>query len=84
MLKAMDIKKDPRPCGSGISYGGDRGPVDDCGHRIAIVHEAWADELTKQLGAVLMLHQCDPDGFVPMCIECHKVYPCPTAVACDA
>lgn len=83
-LPTPDPKRDPRPCGSDITYYANATPRDMDDHPIAIVHEAWANELTKQLGAVLVLHQCDPDGFVPMCIECGKVYPCPTAVACDA
>lgn len=73
------------PCGTAVSYSHPDGMTDEAGHPVAILHLAWADRMAAGYRTVKALHCLDLEpGFVPVCIECRKVYPCPTAVILGA
>lgn len=78
-----DPKKQSAACGNSVSWTHSDGMTDEDGHAVAIVHSQWANRLAKQRDAVLQLHGLDlaTVEIVPLCRECRKVYPCPTALA---
>lgn len=65
------------PCGDTIHFDSER-LSDERGHSVVYVHKAPMVFLAAGITAVARLHVTDPEGFIPMCIECGKPSPCPT------
>lgn len=72
----------PLACGTTITYV-DGQMVDDKWHPITIAHHDWIGDALNTMQRVRNLHRCHPEGIVPVCVECGRVWPCPTIQALD-
>ena len=64
-------------CGDEIVWSPD-GITDESGHPAGWYHQHAVETGVARVAGILDLHRADPEGIVPLCVECGKVHPCPT------
>lgn len=68
-------------CGDSITIESGRGALDEAGHRCGWYHQAAVIHRQTAVAVVRQLHTADVEQIVPLCRECRKQHPCPTAKA---
>lgn len=80
---AVDARQPLRACGGDLTMAYD-GVTDDNGHAIAHVHLREHVAAFAALQVIRVLHEPNPEGFVPWCPTCNTPAPCETYRAATA